>query len=64
MIVVNQKDFEWARELKLKTKDTCIGFFQPEWERSQKVIPSIVAFVQKNPEWRISLQTHKFLNIR
>jgi 7-carboxy-7-deazaguanine synthase len=25
--------------------------------------PQIVDYVMKNPKWRVSLQTHKYLNI-
>jgi len=28
-----------------------------------KVLPEIIAFVKRHPEWTISLQTHKFMQI-
>ncbi len=38
-------------------------FLQPEWSRRNEMLPLIVDFVLKNPFWRISLQTHKYIGI-
>lgn len=63
-IIVNHKsDLEWAQEfLPLVPKD-CHLFLQPEWEKSEKMNPLIRSFIENNPQWRLSLQTHKYLNI-
>ncbi|MDO4229553.1 MAG: 7-carboxy-7-deazaguanine synthase QueE [Capnocytophaga sp.] len=63
VIVYNNHDFIFAEEMANKVSDNCILYLQPEWSRREKVIPEIVDFVMKNPKWRISLQTHKYLNI-
>lgn len=63
MIVVNKKDLEWALALAHEVSPECKLILQPEWSRADKVLPMIIDFVKKNPTWRISLQTHKFLNI-
>ena len=34
-----------------------------EWSNKEKMTPLIVHYVMKNPKWKISLQTHKYLNI-
>ena len=36
---------------------------QPEWDQSEKMLPEIIEYVKNNPKWKISLQTHKFMNI-
>ena len=36
---------------------------QPEWSKRDKMIPQIVDYVMANPKWKVSLQTHKYLNI-
>jgi hypothetical protein len=41
----------------------CKLFLQPEYSVSDKVLPLIIDFVKDHPEWRISLQTHKFMQI-
>jgi organic radical activating enzyme len=63
MIVVNKKDLEWAAELAGKVSEDCQLLLQPEWSKSDKVLPMMLDFVKRNPQWRISLQTHKFIDI-
>lgn len=63
IIIENPEDFLWAEEYSLRVSNTCRLFLQPEWSRFKSVIPTIVDFVRKNPEWRISLQIHKYMHI-
>ncbi len=63
IIIENPEDFLWAEEYRLMVSNTCRLFLQPEWSRFKSIIPTIVDFVRKNPEWRISLQIHKYMHI-
>lgn len=63
MIIFNKSDFDWADELKNKLTKTCKLYVQTEWDKSEKMLPLIINYVKDNWEWKISLQTHKFLNI-
>ena len=63
MIIFNKSDFEFAEEHAAKVGKNCELFLQPEWSRKEKMTELIVDYVMKNPKWKISLQTHKFLNI-
>ena len=63
VIVYNKSDFEWAEEHKRKVGLECKLFLQPEYSVFEKVMPSIIEYVKLHPEWRISLQTHKVLQI-
>ena len=63
VIVYNKDDFKFAEEQAAKVNDTCILYLQPEWSKRDKVIPLIVDYVMRNPKWKVSLQTHKYLNI-
>lgn len=63
VIVFNQHDFLFAEEQARHVRPDCQLFLQPEWSRREKMMPEIVDYVMKNPKWRISLQTHKYLNI-
>ena len=38
-------------------------FLQHEWSNREKIMPFIVDFILKNHKWRVSLQTHKYMNI-
>ena len=63
IIINNMHDFKFAEEQANKVKDTCELFLQPEWSKREKMTPKIIDYVMKNPKWKISLQTHKYLNI-
>ena len=52
-----------AEEQAAKVNKDCILYLQPEWSVRDKVVPLIVDFVMANPQWKVSLQTHKYLNI-
>ena len=63
VIVVNRQDLEWGREHAARLEAPARLYFQPEWDRLEQVLDYTVAFVQENTEWRISLQTHKYLGL-
>jgi organic radical activating enzyme len=63
VIVYNRNDLVFAEEQAKKVGKSCILYLQPEWSAREKVTPMIVEYVMKNPKWKVSLQTHKYLNI-
>lgn len=63
VIVYNRHDFQFAEEQAAKVSEDCILYLQPEWSKRDKMMPEIVDYVMKNPKWKVSLQTHKYLNI-
>jgi 7-carboxy-7-deazaguanine synthase len=63
VIVFNKHDFIFAEEQAAKVNKDAILFLQPEWSKREEMTPLIIDYVMKNPKWRISLQTHKYLNI-
>ena len=63
VIVFNKHDLEFAQEQAAKVGSNCHLYLQPEWSVKDKVVPMIVDFVMANPAWKVSLQTHKYLNI-
>ena len=63
VIVFNKDDFRFAEEQAANVNKDCILYLQPEWSKREKMIPMIVAYVMQNPKWKVSLQTHKYLNI-
>ncbi|WP_103867202.1 7-carboxy-7-deazaguanine synthase QueE [Aquimarina sp. I32.4] len=62
-IIYNKSDFEFAEKQAAKVSGECVLYLQPEWSVRDKVVPMIVDYVMKNPKWKVSLQTHKYLNI-
>lgn len=63
IIVYNKSDFNFAELQSKKVRKECKLFLQPEWGVRKKINPIMVDFILKNPKWKISLQTHKYLNI-
>ena len=63
IIIYNNHDFIFAEEQAEKVNKNAILYLQPEWGKREKMMPLMVEFVKKNPKWKISLQTHKYLNI-
>ena len=63
VIIKDKNDFEWAEKYRKLVNEDCRLFLQPEWSRFRIIIPEIVEYVQKNPVWRVSLQSHKYMHI-
>lgn len=63
VVVLNNKDLEWAEENAEKCPEDTQLLLQPEWE-TEGSVDRILDYVKENPKWRISLQTHKFMGVR
>jgi organic radical activating enzyme len=63
VVIYHYSDFEWAEKQTSWLRPDCKLLLQPEWSKSEQFLPIIIDYVKKNPKWRISLQTHKFMNI-
>jgi 7-carboxy-7-deazaguanine synthase len=63
VIVFNQHDFKWAEEQARAVNKDCYLYLQPEWSKHIELLPFIIDYVKNNPQWMISLQTHKYMHI-
>ena len=63
VIIYNKHDFKWAETYAAEVNENCRLFLQPEWDKATEMMPLIVEYVKANPQWEISLQTHKFMDI-
>lgn len=63
VIIFNKHDFIFAEEQAAKVSADCALLLQPEWGKADEMTPLIVEYVMNNPQWKISLQTHKYMNI-
>ncbi len=63
IIVYNKSDFDFAEMHAERIRNGAKLFLQPEWSVRHKIMPLIVEYIKHNPKWRISLQTHKYLDI-
>lgn len=63
VVIFHPSDLEWANEHAKKVNPSCLLYLQTEWSKQDKILPLLITFVKNNPNWKISLQTHKYLNI-
>ncbi len=63
VVISHPSDFEWAESHAVKVNSACKMYLQTEWSKQERFLPEIIEYVKKNPKWRISLQTHKFMDI-
>lgn len=63
VVVFNKSDLDWAMQHAKLVSPHCKLYLQPEWDKREQMIPLIVDYVKKHPQWEISLQIHKYLNI-
>ncbi len=64
VVVFHKSDLLWAEGHASKiTKKSTQLYLQPEWSKSDKILPLILDYIQENPKWKLSLQTHKYINI-
>lgn len=63
-VVINHpSDFEWAEEHAGLVNSECLLYLQPEWSKQERFLPLIIEYVKEHPKWKVSLQTHKYMNI-
>jgi len=63
VVIFHPSDLAWAEEHAQKLNPECKLYLQPEWSKQDKLLPLIIDYVKSNKKWRISLQTHKFMQI-
>ncbi len=63
-VVVNHKsDLEWAENHAEKMNENSLLYLQPEWDKRDKMLPLVIDYIKNHPKWRLSLQTHKYIDI-
>lgn len=62
-IIYNKNDFKFAIENAAQVNPDCVLYLQPEWSKKEEMLPLIIDFIKENPQWRLSMQTHKYLAI-
>jgi 7-carboxy-7-deazaguanine synthase len=63
VVIFHKSDFEFAEKHASLVQGNCIKSLQPEWSKANIYTESIVDYVKSHPDWKISLQTHKFMDI-
>ena len=63
IIIYNKHDLEFAESCAKNVKKDCLLYLQPEWGKKEFIMSHVVKYIMQNPKWKISLQTHKYLDI-
>lgn len=63
IIIFNKSDFDWAEHWAAQVNEDCRLYLQPEWEKASAMTPLIIDYIKANPQWQLSLQIHKYINV-
>jgi organic radical activating enzyme len=63
VIIYNKSDFAWAEKNASLASASCKLYLQPEWSKSSIITPLIVDYIKQHPQWELSLQIHKYINV-
>ena len=63
VVIYHPSDLAWAEEHAQQVNDQCLLYLQPEWSKKEQLQEQLIDFITRNPRWRLSLQTHKYINI-
>lgn len=63
VIISNKGDLDWAEKNANHVGEKCHLYLQPEWSKANHIMPFITEYIMANPKWKISLQSHKYMNI-
>jgi len=63
VIIFNKSDFEWAEKYAVLVSSHCKLYLQPEWSKATEMTPLIIDYIKSHPQWELSLQIHKYINV-
>ena len=63
VVIFHKSDIKWAEEHAKRVRPDCLLYLQPEWSKKEQNLTLVIDYVKTHPQWRISLQTHKYMNI-
>ena len=63
IVIFNQSDFAWAEKYAIQVSSKCKLYLQPEWEKASQMTPLIIEYIKACPQWQLSLQIHKYIDV-
>ena len=63
VVIFNESDFAWAEKYAAMVSPSCKLYLQPEWDKAAIVTPLIIGYIKQHPQWELSLQIHKYINV-
>ncbi len=63
VVIFNKTDFAWAEKYAAEVSPSCKLYLQPEWDKQSEMLPLIIDYIKAHPQWELSIQSHKFINV-
>ncbi len=63
VVIFNKSDFKWAEKYAALVSPSCKLYLQPEWDKAAQMTPFMIEYIKANPQWQLSLQIHKYINV-
>jgi 7-carboxy-7-deazaguanine synthase len=63
VVIFHRSDFDWAEKYAAEVTPGCKLYLQPEWDKATQMMPLIIDYIKSHPQWELSLQIHKFINL-
>lgn len=63
VVIYHKSDFDWAEKYAAQVNPSCKLYLQPEWDKAAEVTPLIIDYIKEHPQWQLSLQVHKYINV-
>lgn len=63
VVIFNKSDFDWAEKYAALVSPSCKLYLQPEWDKAAQITPLIIDYIKAHPQWELSLQVHKYINV-
>lgn len=64
VVISRENDFRFAEKNAAMCSEDCMLYIQPEWDVNEELMPSMINYVKEHPNWRLTLQIHKYLGVR
>ena len=63
IVISTAEDLNELHEYEQTVPEHTLLYLQAEWDKRQELTPIIISHIKKHQNWRLSLQTHKWLDI-
>lgn len=63
VVIFHPSDFTWAEKYANLVSPSCRLYLQPEWDKAPRITPLIIDYIKAHPQWELSLQLHKYINV-
>ena len=63
VVVFNKSDIEWAESFEKSVASNCKLYLQPEWDKTDTMTPLSIDYIKAHPQWELSAQLHKYIQV-